>query len=122
MARWIKIAMTLFLTALIVWGAMRAVPPIPKLFVQQDKLEHILAFGALTLWLTALTGPKKWMIAACLAGVGAVALELGQHVLIASRQGSLPDLAASLVGVGLACLFVISVRHVIRKQNRPALG
>ncbi|MAK60074.1 MAG: hypothetical protein CMK09_03755 [Ponticaulis sp.] len=114
--------MTLLLTILIVWGALRAAPPIPKFFDQQDKLEHILAFGALTLWLTALTGPRRWKLAGGLAVCAAIGLELAQTFLVASRQGSLPDLIASLIGIVLATLFVISVRHVIRNQKQPVTG
>ena len=103
---------TLLIVALIGWGAMSAVPPIPKLFDQQDKLEHIMAFAALTLWLAAMMGPKRIIFCALIAFLGAFALELAQGLLSQTRTGSLFDLVASAVGILLAVLFV--------ERNNPA--
>lgn len=118
--RLISIALTLGLTALIAWGALRAVPPIPKLFDQQDKLEHILAFGALTLWLIAMFGPRNWLLCAGFAAAGAVALELSQHFFAAGREGSFYDGIASLIGIVLAVVFVRSMRHAIERKRALA--
>lgn len=116
--RLISIALTLGLTALIAWGALRAVPPIPKLFDQQDKLEHILAFGALTLWLIVMFGPRNMIFCAAFAAAGAVALELSQHFFATGREGSFFDGLASLTGIVLAVVFVKTVRYLIRSKGQ----
>lgn len=108
---------SLFLVALIAWGATTAVPPIPKFFAQQDKLEHIMAFGALTLWLSVLFGTRNLVLVAILCGFGGIALEWTQSTFSASREGSLGDLVASFCGVALAVMFVNFVRYFIRSRG-----
>jgi len=113
---------SLFLVALIAWGATTAVPPIPKLFAQQDKLEHIMAFGALTLWLSVLFGTRNLVLVAGLAVLGSISLEWVQSALSATREGSWGDLLASLTGVALAVGFVMSARHFIRTRRVALQG
>ncbi|MAP96449.1 MAG: hypothetical protein CMK07_16000 [Ponticaulis sp.] len=122
MKRALYFAMPLAVAIVIAWGAFSSVPPIPKLFEQQDKVEHLLAFGALSFWLLAALGPRRTVLAACLSVGAAVGLELVQHVLIPSRSGSLADLSASLMGIVGALVFVIGVRHVIRNRSAFAAG
>ena len=118
----ISVFLTLGLTALIAWAAMRAVPPIPKLFDQQDKLEHVLAFGALTLWLIVMFGPKQWRLSAIIAVMGAISLEVMQEFFAIGRAGSFFDGLASLAGIALAIVFVQTLRHTILERRRLSLG
>lgn len=109
------LCVTLGLVALLAWGALQATPPLPKLFYNQDKLEHLLAFSALTLWLTAMFRPSRMKLAAMIAFAGAVTLELAQAMLTTTRLGSLADLIASSVGIWLATAFVVLMRQVMRR-------
>lgn len=110
-------AVSLFIGGLILWGATADIPPIPKLFSQQDKLEHFAAFGALMLWLSAFLGPKNWMYAACIASSCAIGLELAQAFLVPTRTGDLPDLMASFAGVAASVGFIFYVRSTVRSRR-----
>lgn len=112
--RAIYAAICLALILLIGWGAMAAVPPIPKLFSWQDKVEHFLAFGGLSLWLTVLTGPKRWAIAVCLAAFMAIGLETAQALFLHSRTGSLDDVFASFLGILAGSGFILWARRTFR--------
>ena len=112
--------LTCGLVALIAWGALRYAPPIPKLFSQQDKLEHFIAFAALTLWMTATLGPKNVLKAIILAIVAAIALEIAQGTLSDTRSGSVLDAVFSLMGVASASVFMLIVREKLRSR-RPSL-
>ena len=115
-------AMSVGIALIIFWGATADIPPIPKLFSQQDKLEHVAAFGALTVWLAAFVGPRNWIYAAGIAALGAVGLELVQAFFIPTRSGDLPDLIASLFGVVAASAFIFYARLMIRSRrtSKPA--
>lgn len=106
------------LIALIGWGALRDVPPIPKLFAGQDKLEHFLAFGALMLWLAAFLRPTRWKFCFLLAVGLALGLELAQAAFSASRSASVADFAASLAGISLASVFIVVVRRSFTRSAR----
>lgn len=114
----LSILLTFGLTALIVWGALRSVPPIPKLFDQQDKLEHVMAFGALTLWLHVMFGPRNWRMCILLAIFGAFMLEICQSLFAYGRSLSLLDFAASLTGIGLAAWFIYRARLYVHQKKR----
>ncbi len=114
------IAMTLALTGLIAWGALREVPPIPKLFDGQDKLEHFLAFCALMMWLTAFVRPSRWPLAFGISALAAISLELGQACLTSSRSASLADFLASLTGILGATVFIQLARKTLRPKTPSA--
>lgn len=120
MKKLIFAAMTLGLCALIGWGALAVAPPIPKFFHHQDKLEHILAFAALTLWITATLGPRHVWKAAAIALAAAVSLELAQGLLSETRSASLADAVASTLGTGMAALFVSLARRLHTRQRALA--
>ncbi len=118
-----RIGFYFFVTCLLIaglaWGALQSVPPIPKLFHQQDKLEHLLAFGALTLWLTAMLKPSRWMLAALISAFGAVGLETAQAAFSPARTASGADVLASLIGITLATAFVLTARKTLRGSAPP---
>jgi VanZ family protein len=112
---------SLFLLGLIVligWGALRDVPPIPKLFSGQDKLEHFLAFSALMLWLAAFLRPSRWKSCFLLAVGMALGLELAQAAFSVSRTASIADFAASLAGITLASVFIVAARRSFTRSAR----
>ena len=110
-------AVSIFIGALILWGATADIPPIPKFFSAQDKLEHFAAFGALMLWLSAFVGPRNWPYAALIAVCCAVGLEVVQANFVASRSGDIPDLIASLSGVAASIGVIFYVRLMIRSRR-----
>ncbi|MAT33903.1 MAG: hypothetical protein CMK06_01970 [Ponticaulis sp.] len=118
MKRFLYACVTLALVALISWGAMTAIPPIPKIVPHQDKLEHVLAFGALTLWLTVLFGPRRISWTVVLASGGALALEISQGLFSDKREGDIADLSASLFGIAMAGLSLLALRELIRRRQR----
>lgn len=105
------------LAGLILWGALNAVPPIPRVFGHQDKIEHFLAFAGLALWLTAGLGPKRLYSALALSAVSAVGLEVAQLLLSPTRTASLPDILASLAGILAAAVFMIIARQMISSRQ-----
>lgn len=112
---------TVFILAAIAWGALTVSPPIPKLFAQQDKFEHFLAFSALTLWLSAMLRPSRWMFAGIFALTCAIGLEGAQALFSTTREASLPDVIASFAGIVAALLFIVLARaSLATRAARPA--
>lgn len=76
--------------------------PVVAVVSTWDKLEHALAYGALTLWLAGILerGRYPWAAAAAFALGGAV--ELAQGTLTATRVAEPQDLLANGLGIGLA--------------------
>jgi VanZ family protein len=79
--------------------------PLPELFPQQDKLHHLFGFAALlfTARVAFPRVPGTWLAAATLAA--ALAIEIGQGLLLPERSASLGDMLANTAGVllGWAC-------------------
>ncbi len=77
-----------------------------------DKVNHLLAFGALTVIACASVGSGRrsamWVVLGMLA-YGAF-IEIVQ-TQIPSREGDWADLAADMVGVALGLAFVTAVRR-----------
>ena len=70
--------------------------PLPSLFPQQDKLEHLAAFAALSvliLWRTSTS--SLWPAALILGGFGVEAVQSG----LGYREASIQDALASNLGV-----------------------
>ncbi|MDX1419966.1 MAG: teicoplanin resistance protein VanZ [Rubricoccaceae bacterium] len=71
------------------------------LWISQDKLIHVgafLGFGGLWLW----AAPHAWRRVLVAGVLFAVVSEGYQHVMPIHRQFSLADIAANLLGLGLA--------------------
>lgn len=110
-------AFLVLLVALIAWGGLRDVPPVPKFFEGQDKLEHLMAFSALTLWLAALVRPSRWQLAAGLSAMAALLLEVAQGLFSVHRSASLGDLLASMIGIALAAAFILAMRRTLVSRS-----
>ena len=77
--------------------------PTPQLFPQQDKVAHFIAFGAIT-GPGILILPRRYM--GFIAGIAitlAAGVEIVQGVSGTSRQASIPDFIAGVIGVAVAC-------------------
>lgn len=89
--------------SLLGYGLFRPESP-PNLFDESDKVLHVLAFGALALSsrlvFVRVPGWALWL----LLGLSAPVLEWLQHYFQPSRQFSLSDILANLLGVALALL------------------
>ena len=66
-----------------------------------DKVEHLLAYAALTVWFAGLFVRARYgWIALALAGLGML-IEVLQGLMGAGRRADAWDLAANLLGIGL---------------------
>lgn len=72
-----------------------------------DKLEHLLAYAALTVWFAGLLERARYgSIALGLAGLGAT-IEILQGLMGAGRRADGWDLAANLIGIGLGLALAV---------------
>lgn len=74
-------------------------PSDPQVFANQEHYFRVLAFAALTMWIALAIGHQRRGIAAMVALVFAVFVEL---FLIPARDAGLPSLVAANLGVVLA--------------------
>lgn len=114
--RMMALFVTCGLLAFIAWGALSYAPPIAKILPFQDKIEHFGAFAALTLWLALSFGRQRKLMIGALAIGAAMALEMAQAGLTATRTASLPDLIASSLGVVAALTFILVAERLIRRR------
>ncbi|THG87289.1 VanZ family protein [Pseudomonas sp. A-1] len=96
------------------YGLFRPESP-PQLFDESDKVLHLLAFACLALTarqaFQRLPGWLLWLLLLALAP----SLEWLQHYLQPARQFSALDIAANLMGVGLAWLVWRGTQAVCRR-------
>ena len=85
------------------------------LFIGEDKLKHVGAFGVLA-FLARLSWPRLpyWSLALGLTGFG-VMIELVQGVSGWGRTASVADVIADLVGLALGC----AAYEALRNWRRP---
>lgn len=69
-----------------------------------DKFEHVSAYLVLTLWLSGIVERRHYALAALVALLLGVALELVQGGLTATREMEWADVAANALGAGAALL------------------
>lgn len=93
------LAAALALSALGFWLAVSP-QAIPRLFPQQDKLEHFLAFAALAGLASINARALVWR--AMSVSALTVLVEIGQAVLSTTREPSWNDVLAGLLGVAFA--------------------
>ena len=93
-------AASVVLVGLVVWGSLGPgmdVPVVGRL----DKLQHCGAYAFLMVWFAGMHPRTRYgTIAVGLLGLG-LALEVGQFLMAAGRQGDVYDMAANALGVGL---------------------
>ncbi len=100
--RVIHAALAIAVAALIAWGTLQKEDPIPDFFQDQDKLEHIVAFGLFAATL-AYALPRRFVWAAVLTtALMAVAVEYGQKAWFPTRSFSYADAAAGILGAVVA--------------------
>lgn len=78
--------------------------PTPPDIFGTDKLEHILAFFALTV-LGRMGWPRRgWTLTVVLVGYG-IGIELAQGAFASGRSASAADVVADLIGISLGLIF-----------------
>lgn len=94
----LRIAFAVVLAVLLYAGLREQ--PVPELFHEEDKLHHVLGFAVLAMSarMAFPHGRLRWQLPAMLA-LGA-AIELAQN-LLPGRTGSVWDMLADMLGVGL---------------------
>jgi len=108
----------LFITllALLLWGVLRSTPP-QQYFEESDKVLHLLAFTSVAfvgrLALLHMRGVFYWPLIL----LGATSLELVQGWLWTSRHFSLLDAAANVLGVLLAAVAYLVVKHLVGLES-----
>ena len=90
-------------TAVLTYLLLMEMPPANDGTVYKDKIQHIAAFGGLTLWGLLAFPAKRFAIMAGIAVFGAL-MEILQGVLTITRQPSVYDWFADLLGITLAWL------------------
>lgn len=93
-----RLAAPAFLVCLVAVLVLTLMPvSIPDEFPSEDKVHHLLAFGALAILACSAWGPPWWVVVPALSGLGA-AIELIQH-FIPNRSMELNDWVADTAGV-----------------------
>ncbi|QDZ06782.1 hypothetical protein FPZ24_04240 [Sphingomonas panacisoli] len=102
----------LFWAAAVFAVVMAIVPHPPQIGHVSDKLQHMAAFGTLTL-LAALAYPKADILrtAERLTLVGAV-IEVVQSIPVLHRDRDIKDLIADCLAIGVATVIVILYRQL----------
>ncbi|MSR00699.1 MAG: hypothetical protein EXR88_04820 [Gammaproteobacteria bacterium] len=76
-----------------------------------DKVEHALAFLALTAWFAALIErPGYWALSIMLLGLG-VGIEIAQYLMALGRSAEIFDVIADTVGIILGVIFSLSIHE-----------
>jgi VanZ family protein len=109
-------------TAVVLYGTLSAHDPLPTILpFQQDKVEHAGAFfvlGGLFSWRSRLWGMVRCALA--LTGL-AIAIEILQGLLTTTRQPSLEDVGAGLIGLALGLTLARALgSRAVRSPRAPA--
>jgi VanZ family protein len=115
LARWL-----LFIAwgVIVLWFSLIPSPPLPKSgLLGWDKLQHAAAYALLTLLgyhAFASFSPFRHRLTCALAvaAVFGALLEAAQAIFTTTRSAELGDLAADIVGAGLACAVVVCGRSL----------
>ncbi len=76
-----------------------------------DKVEHALAFLALTAWFAALIErPGYWALSIMLLGLG-VGIEIAQYLMALGRSAEIFDVIADTVGIILGVILSLSIHE-----------
>ena len=99
------------LTLLVVIGSLLPARDLPSLFLS-DKLQHLLAYLALTLWFGGLMAPRRYLLLALgLLALGG-GIEIVQGLMGLGREADWRDFLADALGIGLGLsLCMAGLRH-----------
>jgi VanZ family protein len=90
-------------------------PPSNDGSIYKDKIQHVIAFGGVTFWGLLAFQAHRMAITLGIALFGAL-MEVLQGVFTTTRQPSIYDWYADLVGIALAWMVLFVVLHWWRKR------
>lgn len=113
-----KLATLIFMVcfALLTYLLLMEMPPSNDHSLYKDKIEHIIAFGGVTFWGLMAFPFHRIAIALGLTVFGAL-MEVLQGVMTTTRQPSVYDWFADLVGIALAWGVVILLQRWWKKRH-----
>ncbi|MEO0466414.1 MAG: VanZ family protein [Pseudomonadota bacterium] len=76
-----------------------------------DKIGHVMAYGALTFTTLMALGPQRWKTALALCLIYGGAMEVLQGVMPYGREASLADMVANTAGALAALVLVAGFRR-----------
>lgn len=102
--------------AILTYLLLMEMPPAKDNSIYKDKLQHIAAFGGLTVW--GILAFRKYYVAILLGLTlfGAL-MEVLQGALTTTRQPSIYDWYADIVGIVLAWLVVMLLQRWWEKRH-----
>jgi VanZ family protein len=107
---WVLLGVLLVLATTVVCLLPNVRGPLPSVN-GMDKVDHAIAYLVLTAWFTALLQRRAWLgvvLGLLLFGAG---IEVAQELMHLGREGSLADLLADAVGIGLGMAVTLSSRE-----------
>ncbi len=96
-ARWSSAVLAGVIAVLIAWLSLVQPGDVPAPGLS-DKLQHVLAYAALSMPLVVAAGRPLWWVAVLTATLFGAGLEVAQATGDAGREGSIADGAANLIG------------------------
>ena len=100
--------------------AFALMPQGHSVLIENDKLNHILAFATLTVLACATHVSIGTVVASLLAA--AIGIEALQALPVIAREASWLDAAASIAGIGVGGCLLLSVHLVRNRWNPPKLS
>lgn len=117
---WLALRRMAFAAALIVTTVLMLVPS-PGTATSNDKTDHLLVFGTLTLLGAWALIPTRWLVPGLIAY--AALTELLQATVTQSRHGDLLDVAADSLGIVIGLLVaavIANLRTARRASSDPS--
>lgn len=99
--------------AVVLYITLSPIDMLPQPSGWDDKVEHTVTWGGLTLLGLALSPRRGWQMPAFTLALGA-AIEALQAILPFNRSGDWRDLAADALGVAIAMGLWLAARRAIR--------
>lgn len=91
-------AVGLVLAGLIAWGSLSPPDALPKVRLS-DKVQHVGAYVALTLWFAGLLARRRWVMLAAALIVFGLLIEVLQGAMPFGRTSDARDLLANGLGI-----------------------
>ena len=91
-------------------------PPSNDGSLYKDKIQHIIAFGGVTFW-GLMASRKHWLSIVIGLTVFGALMEVLQGILTTTRQPSIYDWFADLVGIVLAWIVVLLLQRWWKKSH-----